>query len=1089
MKGHPLSIPLPPCPLRMLVVDDDDVDRERVRRLLDRTPQQFQIEEACSGAEALHWARSSTFDCVLLDNHLGDYEGADLLPKLHQEMSHRCPVIMVTGAGSEALAVQALQTGAADYLAKTHLNTESLTRSVSRSIEHHRLQREIDTMHAQLENRVEEQAATIRQRERDLRALIDNSPSVMGYWDRSERCRFGNQRHADWFGVDASGLPGMQLREVLGPGLYAAVREHIERALLGREQQFEHTVLRHGERIPRHAQIQLSPDLSEEGAVQGFYATLTDVTLIKRAQARAEELLRFSEAVIENSPLGIAVFHASGACILANAAFAECLEEHLETLRGGDFWRNPMWQSCGLAGEASLTLADGVTRRLDVQIATAPGKRVDLACAMAQVDRGGQAHLLLMARDITVQRQTHAALVAARDAAESAARTKSAFLANMSHEIRTPMNAIIGLSRLALEQELPVIARDYLGKVHVSATALMGILDDVLDYSKIEAGHMHFEHIPMDIEEVLQRVADMFQARVEQKSLDFTIELSPRVRRKVMGDPLRLSQVLSNLVGNAIKFTAQGGVHIKVEVPGPAAAPGRELLRFSVADTGIGIDAGRQAALFEAFVQGDDSTTRRFGGTGLGLAICKYLVEMMSGRIGVVSRLGHGSEFWFTVELERGPAAAEDQHELDVMAGRQVLVVARQPARRDLLVRQLQAWQLEVHAEPGAQEGLRRAAQLSRQAQGGSPLSAVLTDLGADECLEFAERLAQGAGPDGHRPALLVLATSAERDAMLHAQHGMAGTVLTKPVLPSRLWGALQAALSTDAGNSNWQAFDASASHAGSHDSAQARSDALRQLAAPLQGVHILLAEDNPLNQLVAEEFLRCVGLKVTVVDDGATALQKVRESPPGHFDAVLMDMHMPVLDGLEATRQIRALPQGAQLPIIAMTAAALPEDRMSCIEAGMVDHIAKPVIPESTVRTLLKWVRRPQAMSKHKPAGASKRAKFDIAGLRARVHGNEALVWKLLASFVEAEADTGRMLDLLLQQGDFDQAHRKAHDLKGIAANLGAVGISLASAVLAQEIKQGRPPNPAVLAQFQQELAEGLQTIQEALSTRASRG
>jgi PAS domain S-box-containing protein len=1084
MKSHHFPGAVPVCPLRMLVVDDDDVDRERVRRLLARTPQQFEIEEACSGAEALAWVRNSTFDCVLLDNHLGDYEGAELLPKIHAESTHSCPIIMVTGVGSEALAVQALQTGAADYLAKMHLNTESLTRSVSRSIEHHRLQREIDTMHAQLETRVEEQAATLRQRERDLRALIDNSPSVMGYWDRAQRCRFGNQRHSDWFGVNVSEIPGMLLREVLGEGLYDAVREHIDRALLGEEQQFEHTVQRSGERFARHAQIQLRPDVSEEGAVQGFYATLTDVTLIKRAQARAEELLRFSEAVIENSPLGIAVFHASGTCILANAAFAECLDEHLETLRGGDFWRNPMWQACGLVKEASQTLADGVTRRLDVQLSTLPGKQVDLACAMAQVDRGGQAHLLLMARDITLQRQTHAALVAARDAAESAARTKSTFLANMSHEIRTPMNAIIGLSRLALEQELPGIARDYLGKVHVSAMALMGILDDVLDYSKIEAGHMHFERIQFDLEEVLQRVADMFQARMEQKSLDFTIELSPQVPRCVMGDPLRLSQVLCNLVGNAIKFTAVGGIHMKVQVlQAHVGGADMDLLRFSVADTGIGIDAGRQAALFEAFVQGDDSTTRRFGGTGLGLAICKYLVEMMSGKIGVTSQLGQGSEFWFTARLDRGQGAG-DEPDLGALAGKRVLVIDPCEATRSLLARQLQAWQLEVYGADGPDEGLRQMALLREQ---GLALSAVLADLGRDRSLALAEQLAQnGSEADGARPALLVLATNAERDTMLHAQHGPAGTVITKPVLPSRLWGALQAALTSDTGNSIWQAFDASTSPAGSHDSAQARSGALRALAAPLQGVHVLLAEDNPLNQLVAEEFLRCVGLKVTVVDDGAMALHKVRESPAGFFDAVLMDMHMPVLDGLEATRQIRALPQGAHLPIIAMTAAVLPEDRVSCIEAGMVDHIAKPVIPESTVRTLLKWVRRHQGLPRHP---LSKRAKFDIGGLRARVHGNEALVWKLLAAFVETEAQTGSALASLLEQGEFEQAQRKAHDLKGSAANLGAMGISLASAVLEHEIKQGLPPSPAVLAQFQRELSEGLRVIREALATRASRG
>ncbi|MES2091262.1 MAG: ATP-binding protein, partial [Pseudomonadota bacterium] len=651
-------------------VDDDDVDRERVRRFLSSSPLSVEITEANCGAEALSLIKVHAFDCVVLDNHLGDACGADLIAQLHLEARKDCPIIMLTGAGDEALAVKAIQEGASDYLAKTQLNPEGLVRSVRRSVENHRLRVELATMHQQLEQRVDDQAATIRQRERDLRALIDNSPTVMGYWDREQRCRFGNLTHGDWFFTDAKQLPGRHLREVLGQKLHDAIHLRIDATLAGQTQQFEECIEKRAMTPMRHAQIQFRPDITDDGQVQGFYATMADVTPIKAAQAKAEEFLRFSDAVIENSPIGIAVFTPAGTCMIANAAFIDTCGEPLHVLRGSDFRQRATWQACGLVDEAQRTLSDGSTHRLDVALRKPSGEEVQLACSLASVDRGGQAHLLLIARDITEQRQVLAALVAARDVANSAARAKGAFLANMSHEIRTPMNAIIGLSRLALEDTQPQVARDYVDKVHTSALALMGILDDVLDYSKIEAGYLHFERIRIDLGDLLQRVVDLFQARLEQKRLSLSVELSPRLPKYITADPLRLSQILSNLIGNAIKFTESGHIHVKVEVLDGDAAPAGDLIRFSVSDTGIGIASDLQCLLFDAFVQGDSSITRRFGGTGLGLAICKRLVELMGGHIGVESQPGQGSKFWFTAKLDLGLCLDEPTEDQQVTSPR-----------------------------------------------------------------------------------------------------------------------------------------------------------------------------------------------------------------------------------------------------------------------------------------------------------------------------------------------------------------------------------------------------------------------------------
>jgi len=917
--------------LRMLVVDDDDVDRERVRRLLTRGALDVDIVEASSGEEALALVRQHAFDCVVLDNHLGDASGAALLPQLRREARQGCPVIMITGAGSEALAVQALTDGASDYLAKTQLSAEGLVRSVRRSVEHHRARTERDARHEQLAFRVETQATTLRQRERDLSVLIDNAPAVMGYWDREQRCRFGNQTHGEWFDVDALHLPGSRLQDVLGTEFYQVCSAAVQAALSGRPQNFETTVARRQGRPERHVQVQLRPDVMEEGGVQGFYATMTDVTPIKIAQARAEELLRFSEAVIENSPIGISVFRTNGTCVLANAAFLAACGEGPEALLSRGFRLGPAWLGGGMEEQARATLADGVPRRIDIALSGVEGRDVQLACALARVDRGGEPHVLLIAHNVTEQRQAHAALIAARDAATSAARAKSAFLANMSHEIRTPMNAIVGLSRLALEDELPSVARDYLDKVHTSAMALLGILDDVLDYSKIEAGHMHFERIRFNLCDTLQRVTDLFQARIEQKAIGFCFELSPRTPRHVFGDPLRLSQVLNNLVSNAIKFTDAGQVRVKVDVAIDPQSP--HLLRFSVSDTGIGIDAKACASLFEAFVQGDDSVTRRFGGTGLGLAICKRLVEMMGGTIGVISELGQGSEFWFTASLE----AIDD------------------------------------------------------------------------------DRVSES--PD---PAPLVI-----------------GQVAPAQVCP-----------------------------------VSDRAKALASLAAPLRGAHLLLAEDNPLNQIVAREFLHRAGLDVTVVADGASAVQAIESAAPGQFAAILMDLHMPVMDGFEATRRIRALPVAEGVPVIGMTAAVLAEDRLRCTEAGMVDHISKPVIPERLIQVLLKWV----------PVGLP--ADLDLSSARQRLQGNQGLLWRLLETFMAQEADAGRLIAGMLAQGLVEEARAKVHDLKGGASTVGAKAIAAACADLEAAMSSG--VNVEVMsAALQARLTSGLGAIQKCLAER----
>ncbi len=931
--------------VRLLVVDDDDVDRERVLRLLQRSSLDVRATEAASSADALRLVRMHEFDCVMLDNQLGDANGAELLPTLRRESLRDCPIIMVTGAGDEALAVRALRHGAVDYLTKTRLDSDVLVRAICNALEHHKMQLEIDVLHHRLRQRIDEQEAQIVQRDRDLKAILDHTPSVIGYWDARLRNRFGNQAHHDWLGVDALTLPGRHLREVIGADGFASTRSRVEAVLRGQSQRFEQDFMAPDGVTLRHTQVSLYPDMADDGTVRGFYSTLTDVTPMKQAQARAEELARFAEAVIDNSPVGCGVYRADGHCVMCNQALAAVGVRQSQAL---GLWSWLSERAPVLDQPAHATLADGSPRRVDVELRGEAGMPTSISCTLARIGHAGQPHLLLFAIDVTEQRRLHDAMASARDLAESAARTKTAFLANMSHEIRTPMNAIVGLSRLVLEGELPSGAREYLDKVYNAAVALLGLLDDVLDYSKIEAGQLRFEQLDFELEQALKRTVDVLGARIDQKGLELVVDLPPDLPRWLVGDPLRLSQVLNNLVGNAEKFTEAGHIHLIVREL-PTIDPRRCLLRVSVQDTGVGIDVARANHLFEAFAQADSSITRRFGGTGLGLAICKRLVEMMGGQIGVVSSPGCGSEFWFTVDLPRaGENLERNGRQQHRVAGLRLLLVGGGTLASKVIDAQLQAWRVCVTHSGDVRDAL----QLVARAQGEAcPFDVVLLDWQAlDPAGQHAARQLWQGPPQNAQAPPRVLVTAFGRDAPICAPgSGAPDAVLIKPVMVSAL---LEALCGTAPGSAEPLAPPPTGV-------ARAASQAslLKARAAPLAGARILLAEDNPVNQLVAQQVLERMGFKVHVVANGAQALAALEEAVMQPFDAVLMDLHMPVMDGLEATRRIRERVQWAVLPVIAMTAAALPEDHARCLEVGMVDHVAKPLVPERLLDALLKWI------------------------------------------------------------------------------------------------------------------------------------
>ena len=533
-------------------------------------------------------------------------------------------------------------------------------------------------------------------------------------------------------------------------------------------------------------------------------------------------------------------------------------------------------------------------------------------------------------------RRQASALRLARDEARSADAAKGLFLANMSHEIRTPMNAVIGLTSLVLQTRLDETQRDYLSKVQTSSKALLALLNDILDYSKIEAGKVALEAEEFSPEETIENVGNLFSAKVEEAGLDLLFEIDRDMPPRLVGDALRLTQVLNNLVGNAIKFTSVGEVVIGARVV--ARTDDQVELAFSVRDTGIGVTPEQAERLFNVFQQAERSTARKYGGTGLGLAICKRLVELMGGRIEVTPAQGGGSIFGFTSRFAVARTAVE-RIDLHRIRGMRTLVVDGQPTERLILQQMLQSWRFQVGTASFPDDALHKL----RRADPDATHELMLLDwkTGDLDLLLKARRAVEEHRAERRGAPLSVIAmtTLAERERVAESLKGLPGVgIVVKPVTPSRLFDTV---LRLQHGETPPPRADE-------------RSFDLAEAMRAIRGARVLLAEDNPVNQQVAAAFLQAGGLEVTLAENGVEAVEWVKKT---RFDVVLMDMQMPDMDGTQATRLIRKLPHCAGLPIIAMTAAAMESDRQECLAAGMNAHVAKPIDAERLVKTLLEWV------------------------------------------------------------------------------------------------------------------------------------
>jgi PAS domain S-box-containing protein len=886
--------------------------------------------------------------------------------------------------------------------------------------------------------RMEEQAVELEAQQVEMetteawyRGIVESAPDGMMVLDDTGQIILTNAKLEEEFAYAKGMLIGKHADDLLPEQLRSAnvsflVADSLIDAKGLREDNSE---------FPFETSISTLPSLSGRGSC--ICVSVRDITERKLI----EDKIRDSEAsfrfILETSPVALRIkYPHENSCLFANQSYAEMFGFSLEDIAAID--PSKIYQSPEDFIEIGHKLAAGESiNNFSVGMKKITGEKIQVIASHIPVTFNGQKGFLGWFFDVTDMQQ-------AMDKAEEATRMKSDFLSNMSHEIRTPMNAIIGMSHLALKTELNARQRDYIKKIHGSGQHLLGIINDILDFSKIEAGKLTIEHTDFEVAKVFDTVANLVAEKATHKGLEFIFDIDPQLPSALNGDSLRLGQILINYANNAVKFTDKGEIVITAKVMEETNTD--YFIHFGVRDTGIGLTAEQKGKLFQSFQQADTSTSRKYGGTGLGLAIAKQLANLMDGEVGVDSNPGEGSHFWFTARLGKAKGIIKKSLLREELRGKRVLVVDDNEIARNVLDDLLSSMTFVVEQVSSGAEAIEEVKNAANRNQ---PFELVFLDYQMPGMNGF-EAASGITDLNLNPPPRMVMVTSYGREDLIReAEASGLDEFLIKPVNASTLFDSVLRVLG----------------ESGKVEEYRDDNQKLLDKLAAIVGSKILVVEDNELNQEVALGLLQGEGFVVEIANNGKEAVDMVSANA---YDIVLMDMQMPVMDGLTATQEIRKLPQFKDLAILAMTANAMDQDVQKCAAAGMNDHVAKPIDPEVLFNALLKWIKPKQLMAeKEKPltqdmalAATDEVGRLQaIGGLNVnlglkRVMGKLPLYLKMLKKYVETGIQSLGDLKAAVEANDSETGERIAHTLKGINGNIGASALQAMADNIEKHIK-----------------------------------
>ena len=885
--------------------------------------------------------------------------------------------------------------------------------------------------------RMEEQAIELEAKQVEMktteawyRGIVESAPDGMMVLDESGMIILSNTKLEEEFGYEKGGLIGCHADDLLPSRL-----KSLGYSFMKTETLIDATGTKSDQtEFPIETSISMLPSLNGQGSC--VCISIRDITERKLIEDRIRESEQSFKYILETSPAAMRIKHPlENRYLFANQSYASMFGFALDDIGSIDMTR--VYSDADDLKMIIQGLSNGQSifnRRFSM--CKINGEPVQVIASHIPVKFNGEDGYLGWFFDVTDIQE-------AMDKAEDATRMKSDFLSNMSHEIRTPMNAIIGMSHLALKTDLNPRQRDYIKKISGSGQHLLGIINDILDFSKIEAGKLTIEHTDFEVSKVFDTVANLVAEKAVHKGLELVFDIDANLPTILNGDSLRLGQVLINYANNAVKFTEKGEIVITAKVLEENDQD--YFVHFGVRDTGIGLTEEQRGRLFQSFQQADTSTSRKYGGTGLGLAIAKQLASLMNGEVGVDSEPGIGSTFWFTAHLGKAKGVIKKLLPSNELRGKKVLVVDDNEIARNVLDDLLTSMTFVVEQVSGGAEAIE---EVKKAVASNTPFEIIFLDYQMPGMNGVEAARAINELNLTNKPHMVMVTSYGREDVIKEAETSGLNEILIKPVNASILFDSILRVLGE------------------THDVAWHHKDApeLGQKLASIVGAKILVVEDNELNQEVALGLLESEGFVVEIANNGQEAVEMVNQNL---YDIVLMDMQMPVMDGLTATRAIRKIDQFKDLPILAMTANAMDQDKEKCAEAGMNDHVAKPIDPDELFNALLKWIKpnTPILEKEVKPKKVGETLNdasgFEVIigldtklGLK-RVMGKMPLYLNMLKKYVETGYTAVSDLRNALVANEHEVAERIAHTFKGVNGNIGASALQTMAGNIEKSVKE----------------------------------